>query len=287
MVVALTDGISGQLGTTVHTALFALWIAYVEKKNSLVMSVQPGRHDLEIYLTGLQKRKRWESGNGMEALRKLVKAGFADREGIKECVTELGKHLDLLPEQFYDTNQRTLRDYKESMGEMLEELGKQYDYIFCDVGDESGELADIVIGRADLLVRSIAQNTKDFLKCFEESKRCYKNIPVFYMVGCYDAESKYNIHNLRHCYRELGTANSACLPYCTEIRDACLDGKLLAVFEKWRAKRAAAPLNEFFKELQAAAGKLAQAGKEGRRDEKEQAGTRNHSPAYHTGEGVY
>ncbi len=287
MVVALTDGISGQLGTTVHTALFALWMAYVEKKNSLVMSVQPGRHDLEIYLTGLQKMGRWESGNGIEALRKLVKAGFADREGIKECVTELGKHLDLLPEQFYDTNQRTLRDYKESMDEMLEELEKQYDFIFCDVGDENGELADIVIGRADLMVRGIGQNTKDFLECFEESKRRYKNIPVFYMVGCYDAESKYNIHNLRHCYRELGAANSACLSYCTEIRDACLDGKLLAVFEKWRAKRTAAPLNGFFKELQAAAGKLVQAGKEGRRDEKEPAGAREHRAAYRAGEGIY
>ena len=36
MVVALTDGISGQLGTTLHTALFALWLAYEEKKECLV-----------------------------------------------------------------------------------------------------------------------------------------------------------------------------------------------------------------------------------------------------------
>ena len=35
MVVALTDGISGQLGTTLHTALFALWLAYEEKHNRL------------------------------------------------------------------------------------------------------------------------------------------------------------------------------------------------------------------------------------------------------------
>lgn len=288
MVVALTDGISGQLGTTVHTALFALWMAYMEKKKSLVMSVQPGRHDLEIYLTGLQKRRgRWESGNGIEALRKLVKAGFADQKGIKECVTELGKHLDLLPEQFYNTDQRTLRDYSESMRDMLCELEKHYDFIFCDVGNEQGELAGIVTKRADLLVRGIGQNTKDFLKCFGESKKVYKNIPVFYLIGCYDAQSKYNIHNLRHCYRQLLASNSACLPYCTEIRDACLDGKLLAVFEKWKAGRAAPPLNDFFKELRGAAKKLAEAGKEGRRDEKEQGGAGELSAAYHTGEGIY
>lgn len=266
MIVALTDGISGQLGTTVHTALLALWMAYVEKKNCLVMSVQPGRRDLETYLTGLHKSRgsRWEEGNGMEALRKLVKAGFADGDGIRECVTELGKHLNLLPEQFYDTGERTLRDYKESMLDMVRELGKHYDFVFCDVGDECGELAQPVVGSADLIVRNIGQNTTDFLRCFEESRRLYHGIPVFYLFGCYDGESKYNIHNLRHCYRELTAANCACIPYCTEIHDACLDGRLLSVFEKWRAQKAAKPLEKFFRALQIAAGGLQQYGKGGK-----------------------
>ena len=89
MVVALTDGISGQLGTTLHTALFALWLAYEEKKECLVMSVQPGRRDLETYLIGGGRKYRSGAaeGTGIEAFRKLVIAGFADREGIKDCVT--------------------------------------------------------------------------------------------------------------------------------------------------------------------------------------------------------
>lgn len=259
MVVAVTDGMSGQLGTTVDTALLALWMAYVKKKDSLLMSVQPNRHDLEVYLIGAKKGRggRWENGNGMEALRKLVRAGLADRNGIKECVTELGKHLDLLPEQFYNADQRTLRDYEESIDGMLGELEKQYDFIFCDVGEERGKLAAPVFGRAGLLIRNIGQNTKDFLECFEESRQVFKNIPVFYLVGCYDAESKYNIHNLRHCYREFSASNLDAMPYCTEVRDACLDGKLLSVFEKWRAGKAAPPLERFFGKLGGVAEKLA------------------------------
>lgn len=258
MVVALTDGILGQLGTTVDTALLGLWMAYVEKRDTLLMSVQPGRHDLETYLIGAKRRPggRWESGNGIEALRKLVRAGLADGNGVKECVTELGKHLDLLPEQFYDTRERTLRDYRESMDGMLYELEKQYEFVFCDIGEERGELAAPVLKKAGLLVRNIGQNTKDFLQCFEESRQVYKAVPVFYLVGCYDAESKYNLHNLRHCYREFSSSNLDAIPYCTEIRDACLDGKLLSVFEKWRAGKAAPPLENFFGKLKGVAEKL-------------------------------
>lgn len=267
MIVALTDGISGQLGTTVHTALLALWMAYMEKKNCLVMSVQPARRELEIYLTGRKDRgSRWQRGNGIEALRKLVKAGLADKDAIRECVTELGKHLDLLPEQFYDADERTLRDYEESMSDMMRELGKYYDFVFCDVGDERGELAQLVIGSSDLLVRNIGQNTTDFLKCFEESRSLYHVIPVFYLLGCYDSESKYNIHNLRHCYRELTAANCACIPYCTEIHDACLDGRLFSVFEKWRTKRGAKSLEGFFRALAISVRQLQEYGKGGRNE---------------------
>lgn len=259
MVVAVTDGMSGQLGTTVDTALLALWMAYVKKKDSLLMSVQPARHDLEVYLTGAKKGHgaRWENGNGIEALRKLVRAGLADKNGVKECVTELGKHLDLLPEQFYNADQRTLRDYEESLGDMLGELNKQYEFIFCDVGEEKGELSALVYQKAGLVIRNIGQNTKDFAKCFEEGRQMYQHIPVFYLVGCYDAESKYNIHNLRHCYREFCASNLYAVPYCTEVRDACLDGKLLSVFEKWRAGKAAPPLEHFFGKLSDVAEKLA------------------------------
>lgn len=258
MVVAFTDGISGQLGTTVHTASLGLWTAYMEKRDALVMSVQPGRRDLESYLAGHKNGlgAGREGGNGIEALRKLVRAGLADKNGIKECVTEFGGHLGLLPGTFYDTGLRTLRDYSESICDMLCELEKQYELVFCDVGDEQGELARIVIKQADLLVRNIGQDTKGLSGCFRESKEQYKDIPVFYLVGCYDAASKYSIHNLRHRYRQLTAANSACLPYCTEIRDACLDGKLFDVFERWRAGRAAAPLSGFFEKLGTAAGKL-------------------------------
>lgn len=265
MVVALTDGISGQLGTTLHTALFALWLAYEEKKECLVMSVQPGRRDLETYLIGGGRKYRSGAaeGTGIEAFRKLVKAGFADREGIKECVTELGSHLSLMAEQFYDPVQRTLRDYSEDMPKMLGELEKHYDYILCDVGDERGGLAPQVIGCAGLLVRNIGQNTKGFLRCFKESNAHYAGREVFYLLGCYDAESKYNMHNLRHCYRELNLMNSACLPYCTEIRDACLDGRLLYLFEKWQKGRAGAGLSDFFTSLKKAAGRMQEAGKKG------------------------
>ncbi|MDE7328109.1 MAG: hypothetical protein K2N63_17820 [Lachnospiraceae bacterium] len=265
MVVALTEGISGQLGTTLHTALFALWLAYEEKKDCLVMSVQPGRRDLEAYLTGGKKRYKShpEEGTGIEALRKLVKAGFADREGIRECVTELGGHLSLLPEQFYNTGQRTLRDYREDIPRMLLELEKHYDYILCDVGDERGGLAPEVIGDAGLLVRNIGQNTKGFLQCFKESGTCYPGKTIFYLLGCYDAESKYNMHNLRYSYRELNLMNSACLPYCTEIRDACLDGKLLHLFEKWQKGRAGAALTDFFGSLKKAARRMQDAGRGG------------------------
>lgn len=286
MIVAMTDGISGQLGTTLHTALLGMWMAHAEKKDSLVMSVQPGRHELEAYLTG-RRRERWEEGNGIEALRKLVKAGLADREGVRECVTELGRHLNLLPERFYAADERTLRDYEEDMDGMMRELGKSYDYVFCDVGSERGGLAERVIESADMLVRGIGQNTAGLAKCFEESAGIYKDIPVFYLFGSYDSESKYNIHNLRHCFRELTAENCACMPYCTEIRDACLDGRLLEVFEKWRTHRAAKPLDKFFRALQETAGRLGEYGRGGSANEKIRQKTGNNRPADALCKGIY
>lgn len=289
MIVAMTNGISGQLGTTLHTALLAIWLASEEKKHCLVMSVQPGRRDLGLYLMGQdrQYKSQTQEGTGMEALRKLVRAGLADKEGIRECVTELREHLSLLPEQFYDTDHRTLRDYQEEMPEMLNELEKYYDFILCDVGDERGALARQVMGNAGLFVRNIGQNIKGFSKCFEESAMLSLGAPVFYLLGCYDAQSKYNMHNLRHCYHELTLTNSACLPYCTEIRDACLDGKLLALFEKWKKGRAGEVLEEFFASLRKAAKRMQEAAKEGGRFEKSAGKTREYGAVNRVSEGVY
>jgi hypothetical protein len=289
MIIAMTDGISGQLGTTLHTALLALWLAYEEKKHCLVMSVQPGRRDLELYLMGQHggRKSKMQEGTGMEALRKLVKAGLADKEGIRECVTELRDCLSLLPEQFYDTDHRTLRDYREEMPGMLNELEKHYDFILCDVGDERGELARQVMENAGLFVRNIGQNIKGFSKCFEESTMLSLGAPVFYLLGCYDAQSKYNMHNLRHCYHELTLMNSACLPYCTEIRDACLDGRLLALFEKWQRGRTGTVLEEFFVALKKTAKRIQEAGKGGMRFEKGTGKAGEYGSANRVGEGVY
>ncbi len=55
----------------------------------------------------------------------------------------------------------------------------------------------------------------------------------FYLFGRYDSESKYSLYNLRRRFGGLTCRNSAGIPHCTQVWDACMDGELAAEWERW------------------------------------------------------
>lgn len=142
------------------------------------------------------------------------------------------------------------------MSDMLDYLSGFYEMVFCDIGSGNSGMLQSLGRRAALAVRNIGQNLSLIEAGLKEDKGFWQNQQIFYLFGCYDRHSKYNLHNLRHKYPELTGCNSGFLPYCTEIRDACSDRTLQEVLEKWRVLGIAGQYKEYYIELQKCASKI-------------------------------
>lgn len=242
MVIAFTGAFHGQAGTTTNMAALALYLTQKTRTKTVLLSLQPRYSLLDGYLCksrGMLQKKDEDKGAGIETLRKLVKSGLADKEGVQSCMTPINAHLDLLTGNFPSVLERCEREYAKAAPDMLQCLSEYYELIFCDMGSKESELFRAVIERASLLVQNLSQNAGLLEACLNKMAEWKRAEDVFYLFGCYDQQSKYSLYNLRHRYHSLTAANSAVMPYCTEIRDACSDGTLPAALKKLQAAKTA------------------------------------------------
>lgn len=226
-------------GATTNAAVFAMEMA--KEKNTVLLSMENGKNAPGQYLTGRMKKAENVSGyKGIEALRKLVYADIAERDAIYECAYALMEKLFLLDANLPENDMRMERDYKDVIEKILKCLERCFEVVIADIGKAKGACKRRLIDAADVIVQNEMQ-AGDRMAFKENAWKA----PVFHLLSRYDAQSKYNLHNLRRIVAELNQNNSGIMPYSTEIMDACRDGKLLRVYGQTGQERRLGAMCEY------------------------------------------
>lgn len=230
----------------VNLAVLAYILAEDYHKRVLLMSLEAEDRLMEQILLGgiADRRKVQYKGSGVEALRKLVKAGMAHSQELESCVVKLGRRLELLPGHCPVNQNSYLRDYKRTLPELLQVLNHEYELVMIWTG-KTEEKQFGLLEMDGMKIQNAEQNPWLLKQKIHSSVSGKRGITVFYLFGSYDGNSKYNIHNLRHSCRELNAVNSAVIPDCTEPMDAAADGRLLDWLQEERPAEASQQVMDY------------------------------------------
>ena len=222
----------GQTGTTSNMLASALYIGIQYRKKSLLMHTHFNLNNLEAPLVGSNAKNADSIGYfqdvGLDALVRTFKASRLGKEDLDNCCISIPNTLvSLLP----GTTKHNQASYAYEMNmvilNLLRSMEELVDIIFIDVCSGKHPLSRKIIDASDIIVINLSQNTGVIENCFYN----YPNLlhqKVFYLVGNYDDNSKYNIRNIRRHYRKyMKASNSGIIPYNTAFHDALCDGRVV------------------------------------------------------------
>lgn len=223
--------VHGQAGTTSNMLISALIAGILYKKKCLLMHTHFMLNNLEAPLVGSNAKNAGSSGYfqdvGLDALIRSFKAGKLTKEDLENCCISIpNTKVSLLPGTS-KSNQVSF-EYEMDMviRKLLRAMEELVDIVFIDVCSGNHPLSHKILESSDVIVINLSQNTGLMESCLSSYPNLIKK-KVFYLIGCYDGNSKYNISNIRRHYRRyIKNGNSGVIPYNTSFRDALCDGRV-------------------------------------------------------------
>ncbi|MDF2544369.1 MAG: hypothetical protein K0S47_4087 [Herbinix sp.] len=232
MKIAFWSHVHGQSGTTSNMLAIAVITGFLHKKSCIVTQTQFKLNNLEAPLVGSNATNKESTDYfrnvGLDALFRLFKVGYIDRELIENCSITLNhRYLSLLPGSMSNNMEYFNQSMKFGLSKVIESLELYKDIVFLDTNAGDHELSIKMMEEADITIINLNQNLTMIQKYFSDYEK-YVQGNVFYLFGNYDRNSKYNIKNIRRIYRnKINPNNSAVVPYNTNYLDAQSDGKLI------------------------------------------------------------
>lgn len=166
---------------------------------------------------------------GVDAVVKYFKAGLLSKEVMENCAIDITSRLSLLA----GTKQSSRRAYDDSVlrkivGHVLDAAEDFYDWVVVDTNSGYSSSSIETVQKADVVVVTLRQNRDMLDELFaNEEFRKLNSDRILYLFGSYDPNSKYNLNNLRHIYRQINADNSGGLPHSTAYMDALCDRRAL------------------------------------------------------------
>jgi cellulose biosynthesis protein BcsQ len=192
---------------------------------------------------------------GIDALTRNIKSSPLDREIIENCtISFLNKQLNLLPGTAKMNKEVYENDISRTITGILRAVALYYDLVFIDTNSGKNELSMKILEDADLIVVNLSQN----ISVIDEYVLNYKfsNKKIFYIIGNYDCNSRYNSKNIFKSFHWLKEKNTAVIPYNTEYMDARSDGQVIQYILKNMGCDKDDSNGYFMKEVKAATNKL-------------------------------
>lgn len=163
---------------------------------------------------------------GIDALTRYIKSAPLDEEVIESCsISLLNKQLNLLPGTAKYNRKIYENDISKTITGILHAASKCHDLVFIDTKSGINDLSMKIMKDSDIVVVCLNQN-KSILENYANISEI-RNKKVFYLIGNYDYNSRYNLYNLRKSFSWLRNNNSAIIPYNTEYMDAQSDGQVI------------------------------------------------------------
>jgi hypothetical protein len=170
---------------------------------------------------------------GIGALTKIVVSNKLTPATIKNYAKPVLKdRLDVL----YGVNSKEKEQYKLMMQNLqfvTRKAAEIYDLVFIDLPKTASDSqVKDVLTDADLIVCTMSQdivNLTDFFNTIEKVD-AIKNKPIMYVVGDYEAKSKYNLRNIKVKFRVQEPLYA--VPRNYNFTDACNEGNIIDFFYK-------------------------------------------------------
>jgi cellulose biosynthesis protein BcsQ len=220
-------------GVTTNMLITGIMLAWKERKKVALINAEIKNHDLEIYLIPINaKNSNILENTGIDVLTRSVLLNNLDINSIKNAAQSFySDNLQIIS----GTLKTDMGDYRYDMMsplvKIIEEMEKGYDHIFVSAPNGFNEVAENLKLVVDRVIVNLPQNKHEIEHYFKKYHTVMKEKDLFFMVGNYDKDSKYNLRNLERLYKPLKNKITA-IPYNTDLKDAISESSVIQYLQK-------------------------------------------------------
>jgi cellulose biosynthesis protein BcsQ len=232
MIVAFWSNVHGQPRTTSNMVAVAVAIASGYNQKCLLTQTHFNLNNLEPCILGSRENnKDVFTDIGLDGLASVLKLRAIDQKTIDNySIPLINKTLSLLPGTTARNRKAFVNDMGMTISMLLTEINKYYDFLFVDVNSGADELSRLILKQADLVVVNLCQN-KSVLDNYM-SDQSLSDKKKMYLLGNYDRNSTYNLHNLKLMYKQFARKKTGVIPYHIPFMDAQSDGNVIKYLKK-------------------------------------------------------
>lgn len=232
MIIAFWSNSHGQARTTSNMIAIAAMMAMDYQYRCLLTQTHFCMNNLEAYLVGDRETSQdMYLDMGIDGLSSIIKLRALDKDTIDNySVSFFNKRITLLPGTVGGNKKLFTNDMIQTITRLLEELKKHYEMVFIDLNSGPDQVSKLVLEKADAVVVNLCQN-KNMLDNYMTSWKP-SNKKIMYLIGGYEKNSTYNLHNLKLLYKPLDKKITGIIPYNTEFMDAGSNGETLKFLSK-------------------------------------------------------
>lgn len=262
MKIAFWSNVHGQTGTTSNAIAISLMAALKHQHVALLQS-HFTLNNLSQPLIGMEISPDTFRDTGIDALIRDLKSGPLSREVVFTdgiSVPSLRHRYNL----YVGTGKKNEADYEREMvlahGPVFEAVERYHDYVFIDVrSGYRGEVSQSILQGVDVVAVCLDQNTHVIDSYFKDPVQADN---VFYIIGNYDENSRYNLSNLSKRYPQLKKRTGA-IYHNSDYMDAQNDGQAVQFFLKNYLCSEDSSNYDFMRSVHSCMGLLGVRGREG------------------------
>jgi len=216
---------NGQTGTTSNVSAIACSLAMQEKMKVYLMQTQFGNRGLDWAFLGQPVQAEEGQENGIDGLIRMIKSEPVTKEMLDSCsIGFLQNRLLMLPGSVEQEACMYEQMVKPMVVYCMNAAYMHYEMVLIDAGCWDLRKRQALFDYADVIVMNLSQNVQVLNDCYAVDDIYRKK--MFYLIGLYDAMSKYNVPWIRHRYK-IPKERLAVVPYNAMFRDAYSDGQVL------------------------------------------------------------
>lgn len=223
MKIAFWSNVHGQTGSTSNAIAISL-MAAIENQQVALLQSHFTLNNLSQPLIGMDLSRDTFRDTGLDALIRDLKSGPLSKEIVYTdgiSVPGLSRRYNL----YIGTGKKNEADYERELllahGPVFEAVAKCHDYVFLDVRSGYREVSQSILESADKVVVCLDQNTHVIDRYFRNPVDAEN---VYYIIGNYDSDSKYNVANLSKRYPQL-KKRTGVICHNSEYMDSQNDGQ--------------------------------------------------------------
>ena len=242
-----------QVGKTLSVVAIATNIAIEKNKKILVISASYNNDNIKKCYWNEEKLKKsnifvkqngTEIDNGIEGLAKIIQSNKITPNSITDYTKVVFKdRLEILL-GFEAGTLSTPEEVSTIYDDIVKSASKYYDLIFVDLDNEINPIgAEEIIKKSDVVVGMVSQKVTS-INNMKDRRQTIPAKQVIYLIGKYDAKSKYTTKNLTRMVGE--RRDLFILPYNTLYFEAAEEGNVPDLFLRLRRIEDKNDENAFF-----------------------------------------